>query len=122
MPTIGIMTYGYDEPSALAAREMLGSILDKEIILIGASGKDDVVVGQILENGPASSSFADAETKLIMLLGFDDDQISQVLENYPKDDRPIFCSLTAENNYWDMRTLIEHLVEEKKHWESQNFE
>ncbi|MCK4758050.1 MAG: DUF3783 domain-containing protein [Thermoplasmata archaeon] len=114
MPAIGILTYGYDETSALEVQEMLASMLESEIVLIGASGKDDVIVGQILKTGPSASTFGDAETKVLMLLGFDDDQIGLVLENYPKKGRPIFCALTRENNNWDMKTLIVHLLEEKK--------
>ena len=50
---------------------------------------------------------------------FDDEQVKILLHNFPKKERPIFCGLTDENIKWDMKYLMEHLLEEKKYWESQ---
>ncbi len=118
MPPLGIMTYGYDENTARNVQSMLEVMMGSDIVVIGASDKDDVLVSQILESGPDSSTFADHQNKMLMLLGFDDDQVKVLLQNFPKKERPIFCGLTEENIKWDMKYLMEHLLEEKKYWES----
>ena len=54
-----------------------------------------------------------------MFLGFSEVQIHMVLEGFPGDGglkRPIFCSLTAQNQHWPLRELIEHLVAEHRQW------
>ncbi len=119
MPPLGLMTYGYDEGSAKNVQSMLEAMLGSEIVIIGASNKDDTLVSQILEEGPNSSTFEDHQNKMLMLLGFDDEQVKILLKNFPKKERPIFCGLTDENIKWDMKYLMKHLLEEKKYWESQ---
>ena len=119
MSMLGIMTYGYDKGSGEAIQVGLSEAMNTDIALIGASKKENVRVGQILEDGPNASIFEDADPKIIMLLGFDDEQVKILLKNFPRDDRPIFCGLTMENIKWTLSDLIEHLLEEKVYWDSQ---
>jgi hypothetical protein len=54
-----------------------------------------------------------------MFLGFSEAQARMVLEGFPSDfglKRPIFCSLTAQNQQWPLRELIGHLVAEHRQW------
>ncbi len=119
MSMLGIMTYGYDQGSAVNTQARLSEIFGEDVALIGASKKENIWVGEILEDGPNASAFEDGDTKIIMLLGFDDEQTRILLRDFPRKTRPIFCGLTMENIKWELSTLIEHLLEEKRYWESQ---
>lgn len=119
---IGMMVYGYSKENAEAIQKVFESELDEEIILISATGKEKMVVSEILDLGP-DIPHGENETKVIMLLGFDDEQTALVLKTFPKDiRRPIFCALTEENMNWHLDKLLEHLEEERKYWSTKKRE
>ena len=119
MGLLGIMTVGFDEGSARALQGKLASEFGQDIALIGATGKKDYTVGQILEDGPGASVFGASDPMIVMLLGFDDHQVKTILNLIPREERPIFCGLTMDNIKWTLDNLVEHLMEEKRYWESQ---
>jgi len=112
---IGIITYGYAQPQAELVASTIGKLLNEPPILLSASGKEDVIVRDIMEGGLVRT-FEQKDTKIIMLLGFDDQQIGEVLNGFPKDGsipRPIFCGLTQQNAAWKWKELVLHLIEER---------
>jgi hypothetical protein len=55
----------------------------------------------------------------LMFLCFSEVQMHMVLEGFPGNGglkRPIFCTLTSQNQHWPLRELIEHLVAENRQW------
>ena len=114
---LGIMLYGYDEQESSYLRGFLVDVMNDEIILLSASGKEESRVQDIL--GSPSGTYESKEEKVLMFLGFDDEKIGTVLDQFPRDGsirRPIFCALTQENLDWQLKKLIEHLLEEDKQW------
>jgi hypothetical protein len=118
MQSIGVLICGYHEEDARTIKAFLDKTLDTYVSMVSASQKADVKIIDILRKGP-KECFEEEEIKIIMFLGFSEVQTHMVLENFPGDDglkRPIFCSLTAQNQQWPLRELIEHLVEEHRQW------
>ena len=119
MESTGILLYGYDEATAKSISESLGQLIDAEVVLISASGRDDNTVSQILDLGPVENTYGDLENKTMMFLGFNDDQLGLAMKLFPKEiARPIFCGLTEQNVNWQVKYLVEHLLEEKALMES----
>lgn len=118
MHPLGILVYGYNKKNAQFIGESLGIILDREIFVISASQKEDMKITDILEKGP-EDIFEDKEAKVIMFLAFSKEQIEMTLREFPDEGdlpRPIFCGLTNHNMGWHVSDLIEHLLEEERHW------
>ena len=116
---LGIMLYGYDDRESGLLQGFLSDVFEQPILVLSASGKEDVQVQDILES--PSEAFEDKDVKVLMFLGFDDQQIGTALNEFPRDGsvtRPIFCGLTEQNITWPLSRLIEHLLEEKRYWES----
>jgi len=121
MNPLGILVYGYNEDDARYIEESLGRTLGQEIFLISASKKEDMTIGNILEKGP-EDIFEERETKILVFLGFSKEQIDMTLKEFPGRAnlaRPIFCGLTQHNIGWHLTELIEHLLEEERHWKKQ---
>jgi hypothetical protein len=118
MTSVGVLVCGYNEKDARTIKAFLDRTLDTYVIMVSASQKADMKIIDILRKGP-EECFEEEETKILMFLGFSEVQTHMVLEGFPGDgdlQRPIFCSLTAQNRQWPLRELIEHLVEEHRQW------
>ena len=114
MQPLGIMLYGYSAGQADAIRRSFDRLFSATTIVISASGREDMKVLDILEQGPADR-FEEQETRVRVFLGVTQEQIGQVLKDFPNEGglpRPIFCTLTEQNIHWPMSRLVEHLTEE----------
>ena len=109
----GIVLYGYDRNDALVIINEYMEFLEDGLVLIGASGSDDMAVSEILFPG-FTQSFEDHENKVLMFVGFSGEQVQMALKSFPGEiKRPVFCGLTESNYNWKMKDLVEHLLEEK---------
>jgi hypothetical protein len=118
MASVGVLICGYNEEDARTIRAFLDKTLSTTVIMVSASQKADMKIIDILKKGP-EECFDEEQTKILMFLGFSEVQARMVLEGFPSDGglkRPIFCSLTAQNQQWPLRELIEHLVAEHRQW------
>jgi hypothetical protein len=112
------MSYGYPENQACGIKISFNGLLGRDIILISASGMDDLTVSEILDSA-GSSAYHDVIDKIIMFIGFSDEEISKCIEAFPGDiPRPIFCLLTEENIAWTAGRLLEHLKKERDLWKN----
>lgn len=114
---IGILIYGYKREDALRIRATFDRLLNDSIFVISASGKEDWLIADILDNGP-EDFYEDKEDKIIMFLAFNKEQVDAALNDFPSPDivRPIFCGLTVQNIQWMLNRLIEHLKQEHRQW------
>jgi hypothetical protein len=122
MEPLGILLYGYTPEDSQAILNLLEQIVNDKIILISGSGKEEMKVIDILEQGPRNE-YIEKENKIMVFLGFSEEQVGAVLNKFPKNDklkRPIFCGLTEQNIGWTLNYLIEHLLEEDKYWNDKN--
>lgn len=118
MPSVGVLICGYHQEDARTIKAFLDKTLDTYVIMVSASQKAETKIIDILRKGP-EECFAEEETKVLMFLGLSEVQTHMVLEGFPGDGglkRPIFCTLTAQNQHWPLRELIDHLVEERRRW------
>jgi hypothetical protein len=118
MQSVGVLICGYRQEDARTIKAFLDKTLDTYVLLIGASPTADMKIVDILRQGQAEC-FAEEEIKILMCIGFSEVQTHMVLEGFPDGGglkRPIFCALTSQNQHWPIRELIEHLVEEHRHW------
>jgi hypothetical protein len=118
MQSVGVLICGYNEEDARTIKAFLDKTLDAYVLMVSASQKADMKIIDILRKGP-EECFADEQIKVLMFLGFSEVQTHMVLEGFPREgglQRPIFCSLTAQNQHWPLRELIEHLAEEHRRW------
>ncbi len=118
MDELGIMLYGYDGNDAAFIKNGLDDIMGQGVQVISGSGKESIVVGEIL-NREDSEHFSAGDPKVLMFLGFDDPQTGKAMDDFPKRedlDRPIFCSLTETNVKWTLRELIKDLLAEREYW------
>lgn len=114
MQPLGILVYGYSAEQSDVIRRSFDCLFSAATIVISASGREDVQVLDILEQGPVDR-FDEQETRILVFLGFSQEQIRQALQEFPSEGglpRPIFCTLTEQNIHWPMRRLLEHLTEE----------
>ena len=115
---LGIVLYGYDGEDAKFIKEGIEELMEKDVILISASGNGNSVIGELLERQPEGPWKQD-EMKFLMFLGFDEEGFSTVMDRFPKKEglkRPIFCTLTQNNVRWTVKQLIEDLKEEEAYW------
>jgi hypothetical protein len=118
MAAVGVLICGYHEEDARTIKAFLDKTLDTDVIMVSASQKADMKIIDILEKGP-EECFEEEKIKILMFLGFSEAQTRTALEGFPGDGglkRPIFCSLTTQNQQWPLRELIEHLEEEHRQW------
>ncbi|MHB8772492.1 MAG: DUF3783 domain-containing protein [Syntrophales bacterium] len=118
MQAVGVLICGYNEEDARTIKALLDKTLDTYVIMVSASPKTDMKIIDILRTSP-EEKFGEEEIKILMFLGFSEVQVHMVLEGFPKEGglkRPIFCSLTAQNQHWPLSELIEHLTEEHRQW------
>ena len=120
MNQLGILVYGYNEEDARFIGKSLSHTLEQEIFVISTSKKEDMTIRDILEKGP-EDIFEDREPKILVFLAFSKEQIDMTLTEFPHKEaltRPIFCGLTHHNIGWHLSDLIEHLLEEDRHWKT----
>lgn len=119
MEAAGVLIYGYAEGDALRIRTFLGKITGAPVFMTSASGKNGARIVDILDDA-GENRFADEDPKIMMLLGFAEEQIHAVLGNFSTAlegiVRPIFCTLTENNQNWPLEQLLEHLEEERRYW------
>lgn len=116
MSQLGILVYGYDQEQAMDLHVNLEKLLSTDLFIFTATGKEDLIIRDILNSGP-DLSFGDRETKILVFLGFQQDHIEMVLGDFPNTiQRPIFCGLTIHNIDWPVSQLIDHLLEEQRAW------
>ena len=118
MSAVGVLICGYSEEDARTIKTFLDKTLDTYVIMVSASQRAEMKIIDILRTGPREC-FQEEETKILMFLGFSEVQVHMVLEGFPDAGglkRPIFCSLTAQNQQWPLCELIEHLVAEHREW------
>jgi hypothetical protein len=118
MQSVGVLICGYDQEDARSIKAFLDKTLETYVIMVSASRKAEMRIIDILKKG-SEECFAEEETKILMFLGFSEVQIHMVLEGFPGDGglkRPIFCSLTSQNQHRPLRELSEHLVAEHRQW------
>jgi hypothetical protein len=122
MQSVGVLICGYCQEDARTIKAFLDKTLDTYVLLIGASPTTDMKIVDVLRQGQAEC-FAEDEIKILVFVGFSEVQTHMVLEGFPGNGglkRPIFCALTSQNQHWPLRELIEHLVEEHRHWTGKN--
>ena len=118
MQPIGVLVSGYNAEDARAIKAFLDKALDTYVLMVSASQKADMKISDILRKGP-DACFEEEESKILMFLGFSEVQTRLVLEGFPGDGgltRPIFCTLTGQNQHWPCKELIEHLKAEHRRW------
>lgn len=118
MQSMGVLICGYHQEDARTIKAFLDKTLDTYVLLIGASLKTDMRIVDILRQGQAEC-FVEEETNILMFLGFSEVHTHMVLEGFPVNGglkRPIFCTLTSQNQHWPLGKLIEHLAAEHRQW------
>jgi hypothetical protein len=118
MQSLGVLICGYNQEDARTIKAFLDKTLDTYVILIGASLKADMKIVDILRKGQ-KECFVEEEINILIFLGFSEVQTHMVLEGFPGNGglkRPIFCTLTSQNQHWPLCDLIEHLVAEHRQW------
>jgi hypothetical protein len=118
MAEIGIMVYGFSKDEAETIRTSLQEINKEDVILISGCGREEHILGDILED-ELYDTFEDKEDpRVIMFLGFDGQKINASMDNFPKleGSRPIFCTPTEKNIGWKLSALLEDLVEEREYF------
>ena len=108
---MGIMVYGFAEDDARAIRRFLSLLVERNVMLITASGREKDLVAYIIGEA-VSEPFEEKEVKVLMFLGFGNNQIGAAMKFFPLE-KPIFCALTPDNVNWTMEYLIEHLLDER---------
>jgi hypothetical protein len=122
MSSVGVLICGYHQEDVRTIKAFLDKTLDTYVIAVSASQKTDMKIIDILKKGP-EECFTEDEIKILVFVGFSEVQTHMVLEGFPGNGglkRPIFCALTSQNQHWPLRELIEHLVEEHRHWTGKN--
>lgn len=116
MSQLGILVYGYDQEQAMILHAHLEQLLETELYLFTATGKESMIIRDILNSGP-DFYFGDRDIKVLIFLGFQQEQVGVVLGDFPVGiPRPIFCGLTMYNIEWPVSQLLDHLLEEQLHW------
>ncbi len=119
MDALGLMLYGFSKDQSENLKEVLHGLLRVPITIISSSGKEDVVLQDILEKEEASFFEEKDDPRVVMFLGFDGPQIHAAMDNFPRFEgrkRPIFCTPTEENISWKLFDLLKDLMEEREHF------
>lgn len=114
----GILVYGYSKNDADIIYTAISSLLQQQIFLKSANGKESFTIENLIES--SSNDFEDKTPKIIMFIDIKDSKIKQILGSFPSSvTRPIFCGLTEHNIAWSFSTLKDHLLEEQEYWNKQ---
>ena len=118
MQSVGVLISGYREDDARTIKAFLDKTLDGYVILVAASPESERKLIDILRQG-GEDYYEEGDIKILMFLGFSEVQTHMVLEAFPAGgnlERPIFCTLTSQNQHIPFRELVAHLIEEHRHW------
>ena len=118
MASVGVLICGYHEEDARTIKAFLDKTLDTYVIMVSASQKADMKIIDILKKGP-EECFEEERPRFSCSSVFRKCRPTWFWRVFPSDGglkRPIFCSLTAQNQQWPLRELIEHLVAEHRQW------
>ena len=124
MRKLGIMLYGYCKDHADMIRKSLEDVLDNPLTVFSGANREDSKLMDILSKGP-EGIFEEKDVKILVFLGFDNSRIAASLGGFPNNEgiiRPIFCGLTEQNVNWLLKDLIEHLLEEDRHFRGKSDE
>ena len=122
MQPIGVLISGYQREDARAIKAFLDKQLDSYVLMVSASPASERKLVEILRDG-GEDYYQEEETKILMFLGFSEVQTHMVLEAFPTGGslaRPIFCTLTSQNQQFPFRDLVAHLIEEHRHWKGKD--
>lgn len=113
-----ILVYGYSTEDTQKIKSFIENKLNINLIIISASSKESVKIGDIIEGGEVNT-FIEKEDKVLMFLDFLDEEIRLILFNFSDTNakKPLFCVLTEHNISWTIIKLIEDLIEERKYFE-----
>ena len=81
MNLLGILVYGYDKAGARSIHHYLEKLLDTQISLISAIGREEEIVESIISDDDAGI-FKDGSPKILPFLGFSDENITVVLDAF----------------------------------------
>ena len=116
--TMGLLTYGFSEDDVNILKKKIIYSFESEIIILSASLRENNTVKEIIDMTD-HSVFESKENRFIMFLGFEDELMMQFLKLFPGNiKRPIFCGLTDSNINWKVSFLMDHLIEEKRRFET----
>jgi hypothetical protein len=118
MQPIGVLVSGYHREDARVIKAFLDDKLDSYVLMVSASPASERKLVELLREG-GEDYYEDEQTKILMFLGFSEIQTHMVLEAFPMGGspaRPIFCTLTSQNQQMPFRELVAHLIEEHRHW------
>ncbi|MBN1539070.1 MAG: DUF3783 domain-containing protein [Candidatus Thermoplasmatota archaeon] len=119
MDEIGIMLYGYDRETADAIRSRLSALTARDVLLFSASGREEDLIGDIIEDEEHDLWEAKEDPKVVMFLGFDGPLIHASMDGFPSfegQNRPIFCTPTETNITWPLKDLLEDLLDEREYF------
>lgn len=124
MAEIGIMAYGFSKDDAETIRDSLKEINGEDVILITGSGREDHLLGDILEDEEYSTFEEKEDPRVIMFLGFDGPKIHASMDGFPRLEgrRPIFCTPTEKNISWTLKALLQDLMGEREYFRKKNAE
>jgi len=118
MAEIGVMVYGFSKEAALEIREYLERINGEDVALVSGSGREEDIVGDILEDEGYDTFIELEDPRVVMFLGFDGPRIHASMDGFPslEGGRPIFCTPTERNISWKLKELLEDLMEEREYF------
>jgi len=83
MAEIGVMVYGFSKEAALEIREYLERINGEEVALVSGSGREEDIVGDILEDEGYDTFIELEDPRVVMFLGFDGPRIHASMDGFP---------------------------------------
>ena len=116
--SMGLLFYGFSEEEVDLINKQIHIILESNIIFLTASLREKHTINEII-NMPDHSAFESKDDRFLMFLGFEDEMMMKFLKSFPGNiKRPIFCGLTDSNINWKVSFLMDHLIEEKRRFET----
>jgi hypothetical protein len=111
---IKLLVGGWDSVEIEKIKE-LSIKQDVEDFIILNKKDEDIIIGDLVKN--ANNEISDIlDERLILFYGFTNKQISKFIDNFKllNLDYPLFAMVTPHSIKWNLRTLLEHLKEERK--------
>jgi hypothetical protein len=120
MDDIGVMLYGFDEPTARKVKDYLEEKNQRNVVMISGSAREGDTIAEILGDEEHSLFEDRMDPKIVMFLGFDGPGIHASMDSFPSFEgmkRPIFCTPTEQNIGWPLKDLIKDLLEEREYFQ-----
>lgn len=116
--SMGLLFYGFSKDEVDLIKQQIHIILESNIIFLTASLRENHTIKEIIDMTD-HSVFESKDNRFIMFLGFEDELMMKFLKSFPGNiKRPIFCGLTDSNINWTVSFLMDHLIEEKRRFET----